>query len=403
MAAKGTPRRIYIESTALIQLGQKFENVDFEKLLELKESEGFRICVSEVSWLEYVRKRKKDLAFFVDSCSKAERILEKQGRPIPEIGIALDRAKEYLASIDAHYREKAHKRGVEIIPLSPVGLDRLLKMSIECTPPFEEAEDQSKEKGFRDSLIMFSILESLRGHPDEFAVVITQDHLLAEGFNSHASEYEANLIVAQTLDEATTYIINTLVESERARIKQESVDAIGVLDSYRETIASKIAEIRELTDRDLSQNLRWALINAAERENLVVRAIQAIRFDRIDSAIWKDRDKFRSRVLFRCLCQVTIVIRAPQQIESTVEPRRFKIGERPQTVSGGVNLISSYTVDLGTAYYEPTEEREFPINVYGVAELRRGEQGKDWELLSIDMDKSVPAGEYDALAAAELP
>jgi hypothetical protein len=64
MVARATPRRIYIESTALIQLGQKFENVDFEKLLALRDSAGLRIFVSEVSWLEYVRKRKKDLAFF---------------------------------------------------------------------------------------------------------------------------------------------------------------------------------------------------------------------------------------------------------------------------------------------------------------------------------------------------
>src|SRR5713101_3264864 len=141
MAARAAPRRIYIESTALIQLGQKFENVDFEKLLEIAESAQLGIYVSEVSWLEYVRKRKKDLAFFLDSCSKAERVLEKHGRSIPEIGVALDKAKEYLANIDAHYREKARKRGIEIIPLAPVDPSRLLKMSIECTRPFEEAED----------------------------------------------------------------------------------------------------------------------------------------------------------------------------------------------------------------------------------------------------------------------
>src|SRR5437867_11966970 len=117
MVARGTPQRIYIESTALIQLGQKFENVDFEKLLEITASAKLRIYISDVSWLEYVRKRKKDLGFFVDSCSKAERVLEKHGRSIPEIGVALDKAKEYLVNIDAHYRERAHKRGIEIIPL----------------------------------------------------------------------------------------------------------------------------------------------------------------------------------------------------------------------------------------------------------------------------------------------
>jgi hypothetical protein len=343
------------------------------------------------------------LAFFLDSCSKAERILEKHARPIPEIRVALDRAKEYLANIDAHYRERAHKKDIDIIPLSPVDLGRLLRMSIECIRPFEDAEDESKEKGFRDSLIMFSILESLRGRSDECAVVITQDQLLAEAFNCHASEYGANLVVVRTLDEATTYIVNTLAESERARIRQESVDAIGMLDSYEETVVSKIAEIRELTDGDLGQNLRWALMTAAEQENLIIKGIRSIRFGRIDSAIWKDQDKSLSRILFRCLCKVTIIIRAPLRTDSVAEPRRFKIGEPPPAPSW---ILNSTAVAYNTGIYEPTEpteERELPFDVYGVAELQRGEQSLDWELLSIKMDKSVLAEEHDALVAAEIP
>jgi hypothetical protein len=399
MATMATPKRIYMESTALIQLGQKLENVDFEKLLELRDSARFRIYVSEVSWLEYVRKRKKDLAFFVESCSKAERVLEKHGRSIPEIEVALDKAKDYLANIDAHYREKARQRSIEIIPLAPVDLGRLLRMSIECTRPFEEAEDESKEKGFRDSLIMFSILESVRDRSGECALVITQDKLLAEAFNSHATEYGVNLVVARTLDEATTYIVNTLAESERARIRQESVDAIGMLDSYEETIIAKIVEVRELTDRDLGQNLRWALITKADQESLAVRGVRSIRFERIDSAIWKDKDKLVSRILFRCLCKVTVMVRAPQEVVLPAEPRRFKIGERP-TQSG---IVASYTADFATPYYEPTEEKELPFDIYGVAELRRDEKSLDWELLSLNLDKSVPAEEYQALVAAEIP
>jgi hypothetical protein len=48
--------------------------------------------------------------FFVDSCSKAERILEKHDRSIPEIGVALDKAKEYLANIDTLPGEGAQER-----------------------------------------------------------------------------------------------------------------------------------------------------------------------------------------------------------------------------------------------------------------------------------------------------
>jgi hypothetical protein len=114
----------------------------------------------------------------------------------------LDRAKVYLANIDAHYRERAQKRGIEIIPLAPVDPGRLLKMSIRVYSAVRGGGRRIEEKGFRDSL-MFSILESLRGRSDECALVITQDQLLAEAFNSHTTEYRVDLAVVRTLDEAS--------------------------------------------------------------------------------------------------------------------------------------------------------------------------------------------------------
>jgi hypothetical protein len=149
--------RIYLETTALVQLGPAFETVDLEKLLALRESAHFGVYISEVSWLEYLRKRKKDLRFLVDAFPKADVVLKKHGKLIPEISQGVEKITEYLRDIDRHYRDKAGRKGIEIVPLHPVSTDRLLRMSIECIPPFEEAEDESKEKGFRDSLIMFSV------------------------------------------------------------------------------------------------------------------------------------------------------------------------------------------------------------------------------------------------------
>ena len=394
-----TPKRIFLESTALVQLGQKLENVDFEKLLQLRDSAGFRIYISEVSWLEFMRKRKKDLSFFTDSCSKAERTLEKHGKSIPEIGAAFAKVKEYIDNIEAHYRNRAQMSGIEIVPVAPVDIDLLLKMSIECIPPFEQAEDDSKEKGFRDSLIMFSILESLKNCPDEPAMVITQDKLLSGALDSRATEYGVNLIVVQSLDEATNYVVKTLAESEQMKIKQESLDAIRMLDSYKENIANKIAEIREITDRDLGQGFRWGLMREFEQEGLDIRNVQSIAFQRVDSAIWKERNSATPRILFRCLCKATVIIRAPYRVTPLTEPRRFEIGESPSPPGLTYNVLTG----VG-ATFARTEERELPFTLYGVAEFQRpSEAGAHWQLVGLRVDKSVPSEEFDALTAAEIP
>lgn len=394
-----TPKRIYIESTALVQLGQKLENVDFERLLQLKDSAGFRIYISEVSLLEYVRKRKKDLNDFTIVCSRAQRTLEKHGRSIPEVGTALERVNDYLANIEAHYRNRAHAIGVEILPLAPITIDRLLKMSIECVPPFEQAEDDSKEKGFRDSLILFSILESLKNHPEDAAMVITQDKLLSKALTDQASELGATVIVVSTLEEATTHITKTLTEAEQTRMRQESLDAIEKLNPYRDAISKKIAEIREITDRDLGQGFRWGPgMKEFEQEGLDLRYVRSISFERVDSAIWKDSDTSTPLILFRCLCRATVVIRSPYRVTPLTQPRRFKIGETPSTTFVSYNVLTA----VG-ATFEQTEERDLPFTLYGVAELLKPSQANEnWELVDLKVEKSVPSEEFDALMVAEI-
>lgn len=383
-----SPKRIYIESTALFQLGPRFENVDFEKLLELRASAGFQVLVSEVSWLEYLRKRKKEVTDFLGSCSKAQRMLEKHGKLIPEIASAHTRVSEYLSGIDDHYRARAKLRGIEIVPLAPVMMERLLEMSIECTAPFEEAEDMSKEKGFRDSLIMFSILESLRSQASESAIVVTNDSLLAKAFELHAKDYNANVVVIPTLDEATAYISETIAGSERQRLKEESAKAIEMLKNYNEDIAASIDQIRELSESELGQGLLTATL--APKEYQDIRGVKSVSFVAVDSAIWKDKDKQTSRILFRSLCKAIVLIAAPYLRPILGTERRFEVGER-----------ASSTLYFNTSTSEPTEQKELQLHFYGTAEFERS--GSDWRLTRMRIEKSLPSEEeYYALVDAAL-
>ena len=390
MSVPRSPQYVFLESTVLFQLGPRFENVDFEKLLEPRESAGFRVLVSEISWLEYLRKRKKEISVFLDSSAKVERILERHGKSIPEISHAHVKTTEYLSVIDSHYRRKAAERSIEIAPMARVDLERLVKMSIDCVPPFEEAEDQSKEKGFRDSLIMFSILEFLRGRTADESVVVTNDKLLAKAFGSHAVEFGANLIIVETIDQATEYVDTTVVESERLKIKNESAEAARMLARYQESIAGQIAEIRELTEVDLGQTNFGGLLGTST-SSLDIRAIQSVRLGRIDSAIWKDKDRSVSKILFRCLCRATAIVYAPYNPAILNEPRSFAVGEPPRP--------TTYT--FAVAATEPSEQKELSFHVYGAAEFERAES--DWKLLRLRIDKSLPSeDDYYALAAAEI-
>lgn len=79
-------------------------------------------------------------------------------------------------------------------------------MSIERIPPFEQSKDDKSEKGFRDALIMFTILDKIKGRPGDFSLVVTNDVLLTRGLNVHSDEFKTNITVVRNLDQAIVHI-----------------------------------------------------------------------------------------------------------------------------------------------------------------------------------------------------
>jgi len=47
------PRKVFLESAALFQLGSKLQTPEFAKFVERQEYLNFDLLVSEVSWAEY--------------------------------------------------------------------------------------------------------------------------------------------------------------------------------------------------------------------------------------------------------------------------------------------------------------------------------------------------------------
>ena len=151
--------------------------MDFAELLELKELLFFDIVVSRVSWLEFLRKRKTQVSECVAKIRQLRSSLEKLGQSPTELTAIYDRLRDFEKNLETIFEKKLSDVGIGILPLAKCDLEDLLRMAIENVPPFEE----SHEKGFRDSLIMFSILEAIKGVPEKNALLVSDDKLLTEG------------------------------------------------------------------------------------------------------------------------------------------------------------------------------------------------------------------------------
>jgi hypothetical protein len=90
------PRIIFIESTALFQLGARLETVDLAKLIGVRDALGIRLCVSEVSWLEYVRHRKREIQSALQHLAQGHSGLVGYDQRFVELEHAREKVEEFL-------------------------------------------------------------------------------------------------------------------------------------------------------------------------------------------------------------------------------------------------------------------------------------------------------------------
>jgi hypothetical protein len=155
-----------------------------------------------------------------------------------------------------------------------------------------------------------------------------------------------------------------------------------MLMSYKDEITSKIEQVKELSDWDLGQTITVGLYGDLKEGYVDIRSVESVTFDRISSAVWKDKDREASRILFSCRCNANVVANAPHLRVFSDQSRRHRVGQPSQQQI----WFASSSWDSG-----PTEKKTLPFQMYGEAHLNR--DGKDWRLESLRLDKSLPSEE----------
>lgn len=361
------PRIVVIESTALFQLGFIFEHVDFADLLELKKFLKFDIVVSRVSWMEFLRKRKAQVSDCIERIKRLRSSIEKLGQSPDELKAIEDRVTDLDKNLDAVFEKKLANLGIGILPLAKCNLENLLHMSIGNVPPFEDSD----EKGFRDSLIMFSILEAVKGHPERNALVVSEDKLLREGILAKQEEYDTVVNVVADIGEANTLILGLVEGVIRARQSKEKQEAREFLLKYRAEIEKAVQNIREFSYFDIPSSLFCS--GPVER-------ILSFKFNDVNSATWKTRTDKSATILFSLKCTLTALLGLPLW---AFMDRRYQVG--------GSTLLTPTNQD-------PKEVTMEKI-VFGVADFVK--KDGELQLARLQVDQSLPTEDLAQLIATD--
>ena len=290
-------RIVILESTALFQLGSLFEDVDFADLLQLKKLLKFEIAVSLVSWMEFLRKRKVQVSDCIGRLRQLRSSLEKLGQSPDELNAIEARLIALEKNLTTVFEEKLASLGIIVLPLAKRDLEELLHMSIENLPPFEETH----EKGFRDSLIMFSILETIKNHPERNALVVCADKRLGEGLLARQAEYGTVVNVFQDIGMANAHILGLVDEVLSARRTKEKQEAKELLLKYRLEIEKAVDSIREFSFFEIPST---PLGGPVER-------ILSFKFNDVNAATWKTQTEKSATILFSLKCTLTALVGPP--------------------------------------------------------------------------------------------
>lgn len=214
----------YFDTNILQQLIHGSSNVDFVKLRDSQKGQR-NFFAPQVVYNELLQHQVKEAREQINLISSASRRL---GRVLVRDPIQYERIEDLEEIVGKAVQQFFEVTQIDIIPTPEIPLATLLDMAVRKEPPFEE----KKEKGFRDAVIMFTILGHMETKSFKLGTLITNDGIFTDAvIGNRFTDKGLNLTVAKTISEANQQLIeeiektvSTFVEGITKEIKQFLTD-----------------------------------------------------------------------------------------------------------------------------------------------------------------------------------
>jgi predicted nucleic acid-binding protein len=340
------PKRIFLDTTVLYKLGSRPEtNVDLAKLLELARIFKIEVSIPIIAWKEYLRHRRKELESARSHLAAAIRELEKYADDLSSYALLADEINKLDENLEARFKDKADEIGLTLVALPLLNVEELAEMSLANKAPFQDSD----EKGFRDALIMFTVLEEIRGKADQQAIFVTEDKRLRTGCESFVDKFKTALSVVSSLDDARLLVENHVAKIGWEALRVESEEAIKVLSMFQTNLAKEVEKTEYLSGG-------FFLVDEPDRTK--IETVKSVRFVKLTSALWKDRESSSPKILFKVECSAEVVLRDPPST------RTYLVGEPKQQF--GFRGLKGALLNVGRV-----QTKSIPLMLFGDAELIR--------------------------------
>jgi len=144
---------IYLDTSILWHFSISLNHPHFSILIEIAKKWNFNVYIPEMAYLEWLNSKKKDIQASLGRMISNKNDIEEKYL-YSGIGLSEVTVKEIFEHSKSILDKNLKINKVETIETSDIDLRKLINMSVQKIRPFEE----KREKGFRDSVLLFTIL-----------------------------------------------------------------------------------------------------------------------------------------------------------------------------------------------------------------------------------------------------
>lgn len=221
---------VYLDTNVLIDLSHGDTNVDFIELRSLLERGHVGLFVPETVVKEFIQHRIKDTLDQIERLKAASR---KIGRLLGRDPLTHEEPQDVEATINEKMMNYLQNAGIEVIRTPNIPLETLIDMAVKKQPPFEE----KGEKGFRDAVILFSIMDHMKTNSFSNAILVSVDPIFTHNeVIDRFKEKGQNILIGKSFAEAKDQVKKQIDTSLKAQAEKKKKDLISFLSTQSELI-----------------------------------------------------------------------------------------------------------------------------------------------------------------------
>jgi len=230
-------RAIYLDTNILKQFSILLDHPLFSMLLELSKIWHFAVYIPEVAYMEWISSKKVEIENNLTNIKaglnniKSKYLFNEIDQDKLSVKEIFDKSKSVLD-------ENLEKNNIEIVKTCEIDIDRLINMAINKIRPFEE----KGEKGFKDSVILFSILNHAKKE-NNICYFISNDKIFAhEDIKSLVAETGVEYHLFSSIETFKEYIEKEIIKILAENKKDELAKLEKFLKSKEQQISEFIKE-----------------------------------------------------------------------------------------------------------------------------------------------------------------